>query len=363
MTAPGRLLVCACTELRLAWRDMIAMMTAGRRRPRAAGWAVGAGIIVLILHGVAFAGTPPLPMRASSATDLSTRDCSDRRHHPRGSAMLSQAMENVTRTFYTRSDLELILSAPIAGRAAVHGAGRGDRVLGRRDVRSFLSGPFIDVLAFEGGGALAGGLWRDRWPWRWSATALGILLTVFLFQIIGPKRTRLAGTDRSGLDRRRVRDRLAAGRDVLDGLALAHGVSAIAVSPRMRRRGSLFWFPARAAWASGMALVCVLVARGLRCSLRPLFSACRALAAYGAIAGGARCSERRWIAREQRPRISRGARREQPSAARRCCCSRRDPWLISQSLMQLLYLVAAGCASRAEFPFGESAPRSCSCPY
>ena len=32
-----------------------------------------------------------------------------------GSAMLSQAMESVTRTFYTRSDLELILSSPVRG--------------------------------------------------------------------------------------------------------------------------------------------------------------------------------------------------------------------------------------------------------
>src|SRR5207302_470581 len=97
-------------ELRLAWRDLVAMLTAGRR---AREWtaAIGVAVFVAVMHGVAWLVVRSIPtpglhpgpgtlIVVSAAMLLS------------GSAMLSQAMENVTRAFYSRSDLELILSSP-----------------------------------------------------------------------------------------------------------------------------------------------------------------------------------------------------------------------------------------------------------
>src|SRR5215469_1457799 len=89
-------------ELRLAWRDFVAMM-AGRRRNKERSVIVGLLVIALVMHGIAFlflgrsGGIAPAPdlealIMVTSGALLS------------GSAMLSQAMESVTRAFYSRSD-------------------------------------------------------------------------------------------------------------------------------------------------------------------------------------------------------------------------------------------------------------------
>jgi len=110
ITTPGSLLWFAHFEARLAWRDVLSMMTAGRLgRP----WKLALGLLtfLLVLHGVAFlimrfvTGTPQ-PDIGTFITVMGAIVLS-------GSAMLAQSMETVTRTFYVRSDLELILSAPV----------------------------------------------------------------------------------------------------------------------------------------------------------------------------------------------------------------------------------------------------------
>jgi ABC-2 type transport system permease protein len=67
--------------------------------------------------------------------------------------MLSQAMENVTRTFYTRSDLELILSSPTpADRLFAVRIGAIGLLVSSMSL--LFVGPFIDIL--RGGMACAG---------------------------------------------------------------------------------------------------------------------------------------------------------------------------------------------------------------
>jgi len=187
MSAPGSLVWFAQHESRLAWRDMLSMMTAGRRdRER----KVAAGIVgfAVFMHVVAFlalgrAGkvgfSPDLPTLISITSGALLS----------GSAMLSQAMESVTRTFYTRSDLELILSSPVrAGR--LFAVRIGAMAFSVSLMALLIIGPFIDVLAWRGGA---------RWLGAYGviiavsliATALAVVLTVLLFQTIGPKRTRL----------------------------------------------------------------------------------------------------------------------------------------------------------------------------
>ena len=135
-------------EFRLAWRDWLWMMTAGRpRRARVVAVVLVffAGFMHLFAYsmvaGFAHIGAPPdkpalVTVTASALLAFSL--------------MLSQAMESVTRAFYARADLELILSSPVDARSVfavrIAALGMSTTLLGLA-----LAAPFIDVLAFVGG--------------------------------------------------------------------------------------------------------------------------------------------------------------------------------------------------------------------
>jgi ABC-2 type transport system permease protein len=89
------------------------------------------------------------------------------------SLLLSQAMESVTRAFYSRSDLDLILTSPASARKVF--AVRMGRIAAAAVVIAvLLAAPFVNVLAVLGGGrwlAAYGSLplwarWRRRQRWR-----------------------------------------------------------------------------------------------------------------------------------------------------------------------------------------------------
>ena len=115
MTA-GSLTWFANHEVRLAWRDWLSMMTAGRRG-REKIVAIALALFVVGAHVMAWyfvAGyvdertvpTKPAFVVITGSILLSW------------SLLISQAMESVTRAFYARSDLDLILSSPVAARTA-----------------------------------------------------------------------------------------------------------------------------------------------------------------------------------------------------------------------------------------------------
>ncbi len=171
--------------------------------------------------------------------------------------MISQAMESTTRAFYSRADLDLILASPVAA----------EKIFAVRIVTVALSmammalplaAPFIDVLIALGG-------------WHWlgayglivamgaAATALAIGLTVALFRLIGPKRTRLvaqvvaAVIGAAFVIGLQVAAILSYGTLSRVSVLQSEAVFALAPDP-----GSLFWWPARAALGDGMALLGVL---------------------------------------------------------------------------------------------------------
>jgi ABC-2 type transport system permease protein len=185
MIQPGTALWFARHETRLAWRDWIAMMTAGRR-DRLWKVAIGFAVFVILMHAVAysvvgrFAGaTADKPMLVAITASLLLSWL----------LMASQAMESMTRAFYARADLDLILASPVA----VH------RLFAVRIATVALSvalmalplaAPFIDMLVV-----------RDGWRWLGvygviaamgaAAAAFAVVLTAALFHACGPKRTRL----------------------------------------------------------------------------------------------------------------------------------------------------------------------------
>jgi len=97
-------------ELRLAWREWLAMMTGGRRR-RTRAAVIGLIAFAVLLHLPAwavigrFAGLEA-PLDKSSAIVLTATILLA------WALMLSQAIESVTRVFYARADLDLIMSSP-----------------------------------------------------------------------------------------------------------------------------------------------------------------------------------------------------------------------------------------------------------
>ena len=97
-------------ELRLAWREWFAMMTGGRRR-RARAAVIGLVFFAALLHLPAWAvigrfADLQLPLDKSSLIVISATILLA------WTLMLSQAIESVTRVFYARADLDLIMSSP-----------------------------------------------------------------------------------------------------------------------------------------------------------------------------------------------------------------------------------------------------------
>jgi ABC-2 type transport system permease protein len=332
MTTPGSLAWFARHEMRLARRDALSMMTAGRRdRERIV--VLGVVIFVSFMHVVAFLALGRLG-KVGIAPSLQTLIYVTAAGFLSGSAMLSQAMESVTRTFYSRSDLELILSSPIdAGR--LFAVRIGAMALSVSVMSLFLIGPFIDVLAWRGGA---------RWLGAYGAivavslvaTALAVILTVSLFETIGPKRTRLAaqiaaavigGVFVIGLQ-------MAAmfSTGTMSRLAFLQSKSVMAHVPDIH---SAFWWPARGALGDLGCLAIFLVASAalfliVTTLYAPRFADCT-IAAAGTSQAAVRNSG-----------ADRPFRVETPFASLRrkeMLLLVRDPWLASQSLMQLLYLL------------------------
>jgi len=332
MSVPGSLNWFARHEMRLAWRDALSMMTAGRRN-RERMVVVGVVIFASFMHVVAFLALGRLG-KVGVVPSLQTLIYVTAAAFLSGSAMLSQAMESVTRTFYSRSDLELILSSPIdAGR--LFAVRIGAIALSVSVMSLFLIGPFIDVLAWRGG---------LRWLGAYGAiaavslvaTALAVIMTVTLFQTVGPKRTRLAAQIAAavigGLFVIGLQMAAMFSTGTMSRLAFLQSKTVVAHMPNIH---SAFWWPARGALGD---LGCLAAFFGASAALflvvtaiyAPRFADC-AIAAAGTSLGAVRKSS-----------VDRPFRVKSPAATLRRkerLLLIRDPWLVSQSLMQLLYLL------------------------
>jgi len=331
MSASGSLTWFARHETRLAWRETLAMMTGGRPE-RLRKVALGVIAFVAFMHLVAYFAVGHLAY-AALERDLPTLVAVMAGVLLSGSAILSQAMESVTRTFYTRSDLELILSSP-ARSQRLFAVRIGAIALSVGAMSLLLMGPFINVLAWQGG---------VRWLGAYGvivavalvATALAVVLTVSLFQIIGPKRTRMIAQIAAAL----IGGMFVIGLQVaamfstgtMARFAFLQSSTVLANAPGV---DSVFWWPARAALGDVPLMIAVVVSSvvvfvAVTALYAPRFANFAVAASgvsHGVAAQGA----------------ARAFRVEAASAALRRkerLLLIRDPWLLSQSLMQLLYLL------------------------
>jgi ABC-2 type transport system permease protein len=187
MTQPATLAWFASHELRLSWRDWLSMMTAGQRW-RQRNVAIALLLFGAFLHLIALMMVGPFA-DAAAALDKATLVAISGSALLAWSLMASQAMESVTRAFYSRSDLDLILSSPTAARKlfAVRIATMALSII---LMAVLLAAPFINVLAWRGGAHWLGA-YAVAAALGATAAAIAVALTVALFRLIGPKRTRL----------------------------------------------------------------------------------------------------------------------------------------------------------------------------
>jgi len=332
VSEPTTLTWLAGHELRLGWRDWLSLMTAGRRR-RARTVALVLIVFGGFMHLFAYwlvAGYADATVAADTATLVGITGTLVLSW----SLLLSQAMESVTRAFYTRSDLDLILTSPVSARK-IFAVRMGRIAVGAVLVAVLLAAPFIDVLALRGG---------VRWLAAYGvvagmgavATAVALALTIALFRLIGAKRTRL------------IAQIVAAviGAAFVIGLQVAAILSsgslsrfAALQSPWMLAHApntsSAFWWPAHAVLGDAQALATIVAGSFLLlASAIALFS--RRFGEYALAAasvGSAVVRQRRWSSRFRKRSPARALRHKEWTLLL------RDPWLMSQTLMQILYLL------------------------
>jgi ABC-2 type transport system permease protein len=330
MMRPGSFAWIAGHELRISWRDFVSMATGGRRRRAVSVVLLVAGFAAF-MHWLAAA---TVGAHANAVPDNQTLTVITGAVVLAWSLMLSQALEQVTRAFYSRADLDLLLSSPVSARklftvriAAI--------ALATMAMALLLIAPFINVLAWRGGPqwlaaygvVLAMGV---------SATAVAVVLTDFLFRQIGPLRTRHVSQILAAI----IGAVFVIGIQVVaiiysGSLARFDMLSSEALASRAPGLGSAFWWPARAALGDGASLFAVLViAVGLFAAVVVVLSVRFAEHASGT--AGATSAGRAGLGK-----AADFGRRTPVAVLRRkeWTLLRRDPWLMSQSLMQVLYLI------------------------
>jgi ABC-2 type transport system permease protein len=317
-------------EIRLAWREWLAMMTAGRRGRRRAA-IIGLSVFAVLLHVPAYAvigqyaGLEAAPGKTALIVITATIFLA-------WTLMLSQAIESVTRVFYARADLDLIMSSPVA-LTHVFSVRLAAIAFSVTAMAMLLATPFVDVLVFGGGlhwlsaygVVIAIGL---------SAAAVAITVTIILFRTIGPRRTRLVSQILAAI--------------VGAGFVIALQIAAILANGTLSRFAvltsdavagfapgpdSILWWPARAALGDGESLLLLLTGAFLLLgTVMMVFSA--RFADTAVRASTATVS----VYRNSRSQAFRTRSRQQTLWRKEFTLLRRDPWLVSQSLMQLLYL-------------------------
>ena len=186
--------------------------------------------------------------------------------------------------------------------------------------------------------AAAGAGWpRSAWssPLVLPAAAIAIAVTVVLFRLIGPSRTRLVAQILAAVIGAgfvialQVAAILSYG--TLSRFAVLTSDAAAAFAPAL---DSIVWWPARAALGDGEALLCLL-AGGLVLlgAVMAIFSPRFADTVVSAAANPATAHQ------APAAKAFRAGSRQQALRWKEFVLLKRDPWLLSQSLMQLLYLV------------------------
>jgi ABC-2 type transport system permease protein len=343
---PGTAVWFARHESRLAWRDWLSMITAGRRE-RLRRVVIAILVFAVFMHFVAYwmvGRYADAPVDTSMLVTITASILLS------WLLMISQAMESMTRAFYARSDLDLILASPVAAQR-LFAVRIGTVAISVAMMAIPLAAPFIDILIVRGG---------LRWMGAYglivamgaAAAAFAVGFTVALFRIIGPKRTRLVAQVVAAV----IGAAFVIGLQV--AAILSYGtisrvsvLQSSAVLTHAPDFGSIVWWPARAAMGDWISLIGVLaVSFALLVAaialVSPRFGE-YATAAAGAAASSVSQSGGQSAFKKTSPR--RALRRKEWTLLR------RDPWLVSQTFMQMLYLIPPAVLLWRSFDDGNGA--------
>ena len=332
MSRPATLTWFARHELRLFWRNTLSMLTAGKRGRESVLFVVAMGFAFLV-HLLAYFIILPFS-EAGIGPDKATLVIIAGTAFLSWALMLSQAIETVTRAFYARQDLDLILSSPAFARR-VFAVRMAAIALSSMLLATFLSGPLINVLAVLDGPRWLGG-YAVLCAMGALSTALAITVTAGLFHAFGPKLTRLVSQIVSAV----VAASFVIGVQVAaifstgsySRLSIFRSENVIALAPEL---SSLIWWPARAVMGDVVALAAVMgISLGLLGFVIAGFSATFALHA-SAVTGVATLG----TGKPRRFRGFRSGSKKRVLRRKELILLRRDPWLLSQTLMQILYLL------------------------
>lgn len=331
MSSAGTLGWFAAHEFRLGWRDWIAMATGGHRTRGIVLAVVLVGFAALF-HGMAHVFVAPWAAEGIVA-DKQTLVLISGSGLLFWTVMLSQALESVTRAYYARSDLDLILSSPASSRRlfAVRTGATGFLTL---LLTLAIASPVIDMLIVNDG---------PRWFAAYGvlaalsalSTAIAVLVTLGLFATIGPRRTRIAAQIIAAI----VGAGFVIGIQVaaimaygsLSRFEILQSEAVLAAAPDPQ---NWLWLPARAAMGDLGALAIVAIVG---------FGVFAVVVAFAASSFGRHALAAGAISRTHAPVTQATAFR--PATQKQALCRKewrllvRDPWLLSQTLMQILYLV------------------------
>ncbi len=317
-------------EIRLAWREMLGMLTAGRRwRTRSA--TIGLLVFFVFLHLPAYAVVGRFS-DLQAPLDRPTGIVMTASIFLGWALMLSQAIESVTRVFYARADLDLIMSSPVAV-TNVFSVRIAAIAVTVTVMALLLATPFIDILVITGG---------PRWFAAYgvviavglSASAVAIAVTVGLFQLCGPAQTRVVAQIISAITGAgfvialQVAAILSYGTMSRFAVLTSDAAASFAPGP-----DSMAWWPARAMLGDGAALLPLIAGSML------LLGAVMAVVSPRFSNYVGHVSPNSVVHAAGRSRAFRPGSRASTLRRKELLLLWRDPWLMSQTLMQLLYLL------------------------
>lgn len=331
-TAPATLTWFARHEINLAWREWVAMMTGGRRE-RGIGLVVFLLIVVAVLHLMAYGLVSPWVAHGIVA-DKATLVMLTGSGMLFWTVMLSQALESITRVYYARSDLDLILSSP-ASSQRLFAVRTGSVALSTMLLTGMLASPLINMLAI---------LDSPRWLAAYGvvlalaalSTAIAVAITIALFRFVGPKRTRLIAQIVAAIVGAGFVIGIQAAAILYYGnmsrFSLFQSADVIAAAPGL---DSALWLPARALMGGAAELTTVLVVGLGALALVIVLTA----SSYGRHAISAAGLNHVRSQRKPSTHRFRPASQRQVLRIKEWRLLQRDPWLLSQTLMQILYLL------------------------
>lgn len=322
-------------EFELTMRDWLSMMTAGRRHKKYVVFGIVA-LAIVVLHLIAYEVIEPWAA-SGIVGDKKTLVMLSGSGLLALSLMLSQAMESVTRAYYARSDLDLILSSPASSRR-LFAVRTGAITFSTIALSSLLASPFINMLIL-----LDGIHWVAAYLVLAGlgsfATAMAVLMTLFLFRTLGPKKTRLIAQIVAAVVGAGFIIGIQAAAIIAYGnlsrFSVLQSPEVVAFAPHL---DSLLWLPARAAMGDFAALM--VVSTGLFGLLAIVIYISSASFGENAIQANAVSQLR--VPGHSRKTVFKPFNTKQALRAKEWILLRRDPWLVSQTLMQILYLVPPG---------------------